>query len=89
MVVGVMTTAMAMTMAIRRTAEEQNGQSPIRKTYNWYEQPDQQAIFTLLERDWFQRIWVLQEVSAARHVLIKCGPAEIDRFALRQPCVLP
>ncbi|EXA31269.1 hypothetical protein FOPG_18083 [Fusarium oxysporum f. sp. conglutinans race 2 54008] len=41
----------------------------------------QQAILTLLERPWFQRIWVLQEVAAARHVLIKCGPTEIDGYA--------
>ncbi|KAL3599811.1 hypothetical protein FPOAC2_04039 [Fusarium poae] len=41
----------------------------------------QQAILKLLERQWFQRIWVLQEVAAARHVLIKCGPTEIDGYA--------
>ncbi|KAK3338243.1 heterokaryon incompatibility protein-domain-containing protein [Neurospora tetraspora] len=31
------------------------------------------GILTLLERPWFQRIWVLQEVAAARHILIKCA----------------
>ncbi|KAF5696935.1 het [Fusarium mundagurra] len=41
----------------------------------------QQAILALLEREWFQRIWVLQEVAAARHVLIKCGSMEIDGYA--------
>ncbi|RYP78247.1 hypothetical protein DL771_000724 [Monosporascus sp. 5C6A] len=40
----------------------------------------QQAILTLLQRPWFQRIWVLQEVAAARHVLIKCGFTEIDGY---------
>ncbi|KAA8632196.1 hypothetical protein SMACR_12771 [Sordaria macrospora] len=39
------------------------------------------GILTLLQRPWFQRIWVLQEVAAARHILIKCGFAEIDGFA--------
>ncbi|KAK3351911.1 heterokaryon incompatibility protein-domain-containing protein, partial [Neurospora tetraspora] len=39
------------------------------------------GILTLLERPWFQRIWVLQEVAAARHILIKCGSTEIDGFA--------
>ncbi|KAK1775287.1 ankyrin repeat-containing domain protein [Copromyces sp. CBS 386.78] len=39
------------------------------------------GILTLLQRPWFQRIWVLQEVAAARHILIKCGSAEIDGFA--------
>ncbi|KAK3947016.1 ankyrin repeat-containing domain protein [Pseudoneurospora amorphoporcata] len=38
------------------------------------------GILTLLQRPWFQRIWVLQEVAAARHTLIKCGSAEIDGF---------
>ncbi|KAK0702820.1 heterokaryon incompatibility protein-domain-containing protein, partial [Lasiosphaeris hirsuta] len=41
----------------------------------------QQAILGLLQRTWFQRIWVLQEVAAARHVLIKCGSTEIDGYA--------
>ncbi|KAK3338240.1 heterokaryon incompatibility protein-domain-containing protein [Neurospora tetraspora] len=39
------------------------------------------GILTLLQRSWFQRIWVLQEVAAARHILIKCGSAEVDGFA--------
>ncbi|KAL8381125.1 hypothetical protein RB595_005419 [Gaeumannomyces hyphopodioides] len=41
----------------------------------------QQAILALLERKWFQRIWVLQEIAAARHILIKSGPTEIDGYA--------
>ncbi|KAK3340829.1 heterokaryon incompatibility protein-domain-containing protein, partial [Neurospora tetraspora] len=39
------------------------------------------GILPLLQRPWFQRIWVLQEVAAARHILIKCGSAEVDGFA--------
>ncbi|KAK3946509.1 heterokaryon incompatibility protein-domain-containing protein [Pseudoneurospora amorphoporcata] len=39
------------------------------------------GILTLLQRPWFQRIWVLQEVAAARHILIKCGSAEVDGSA--------
>ncbi|KAF2825780.1 HET-domain-containing protein [Ophiobolus disseminans] len=30
----------------------------------------QQAVIKLLERKWFQHIWVLQEVAAARHIRI-------------------
>ncbi|KAF2175471.1 HET-domain-containing protein, partial [Zopfia rhizophila CBS 207.26] len=41
----------------------------------------QQAVIALLQRPWFRRIWVLQEVAAARHVLIMCGPTEIDGYA--------
>lgn len=36
-----------------------------------------EAIRTILQRSWFQRIWVLQEVAAARHVLIMCHSIEI------------
>ncbi|KAK3346892.1 heterokaryon incompatibility protein-domain-containing protein [Lasiosphaeria hispida] len=39
---------------------------------------DHQAMLTLLQRLWFQRIWVLQEVAAARQVLIMCRTTEID-----------
>ncbi|KAK0725092.1 hypothetical protein B0H67DRAFT_531124, partial [Lasiosphaeris hirsuta] len=39
------------------------------------------AILLLLQRPWFRRIWVLQEVAAARHILVKCGAAEIDGYA--------
>ncbi|KAF2994963.1 hypothetical protein E8E13_002997 [Curvularia kusanoi] len=42
---------------------------------------DQQAVIALLSRPWFRRIWILQEVAAARHVLIMCGPTEIDGYA--------
>ncbi|KAH0431144.1 hypothetical protein CcaCcLH18_07322 [Colletotrichum camelliae] len=36
------------------------------------------AVEKLLGRPWFRRIWVLQEVAAARHILIMCKFAEID-----------
>ncbi|KAK3985816.1 ankyrin repeat-containing domain protein [Cladorrhinum sp. PSN332] len=39
------------------------------------------AVQRLLHRPWFERIWVLQEVAAARHVVIICGRAEIDGHA--------
>ncbi|KAH5748302.1 hypothetical protein HBI17_119900 [Parastagonospora nodorum] len=40
------------------------------------------AIASLLQREWFERIWVLQEVAAARHIVVVCGPTEIDGYAL-------
>ncbi|PMD21123.1 HET-domain-containing protein [Hyaloscypha hepaticicola] len=42
---------------------------------------NQQAILNLLQRPWFQRIWVLQEVAAARHIVMICGSMEIDGHA--------
>ncbi|CZR69913.1 uncharacterized protein PAC_19813 [Phialocephala subalpina] len=41
----------------------------------------QQAILALLQRAWFRRIWVLQEVAAARDVLIMSGSMVIDGYA--------
>ncbi|KAF1964689.1 HET-domain-containing protein [Bimuria novae-zelandiae CBS 107.79] len=41
----------------------------------------QQAVIALLQRPWFRRIWVLQEVAAARHIVIMCGPTDIDGYA--------
>ncbi|KAJ5718438.1 heterokaryon incompatibility protein-domain-containing protein [Penicillium malachiteum] len=35
----------------------------------------------LLQRDWFRRIWVLQEVGVARSVSIMCGPIQISGHA--------
>ncbi|KAK0728059.1 hypothetical protein B0T26DRAFT_767047, partial [Lasiosphaeria miniovina] len=39
------------------------------------------AIIKLLQRPWFQRIWVLQEVAAARHIVIRCGSTEMGGHA--------
>ncbi|RYP61914.1 hypothetical protein DL770_009681 [Monosporascus sp. CRB-9-2] len=44
-------------------------------------EPSKQAILALLQRPWFQRVWVLQEVAAARSILMKCGSTEIDGYA--------
>ncbi|KAF4440036.1 hypothetical protein F53441_12407 [Fusarium austroafricanum] len=60
---------------IRIAAEQRMKPSPTKPSIN------ESAILRLLEGPWFQRIWVLQEVAAARHVLIKCGPTEIDGYA--------
>ncbi|KAL8367568.1 hypothetical protein RB599_003451 [Gaeumannomyces hyphopodioides] len=55
-------------------AEEQRVDSKL-------DERERRAILGLLGRKWFQRIWVLQEVAAARHVLIKYGSTEIDGYA--------
>ncbi|KAK4182847.1 ankyrin repeat-containing domain protein [Podospora australis] len=41
-----------------------------------------QCITTLLRRPWFQRVWVIQEVAAARQVTVKYGHCEMDGLAL-------
>ncbi|KAK0713737.1 heterokaryon incompatibility protein-domain-containing protein, partial [Lasiosphaeria miniovina] len=59
---------------IRAAAVKEPANSPADKT-------NRNNILTLLERRCSERIWVLQEVAAARHILIKCGPTEIDGYA--------
>ncbi|KAF5590999.1 ACB 4-hydroxyacetophenone monooxygenase [Fusarium subglutinans] len=41
-------------------------------------QTNENSILEIVRAPWFQRIWVLQEVAAARHIVVKCGHAEID-----------
>ncbi|KAI1127311.1 HET domain protein [Nemania abortiva] len=43
-------------------------------------QADRKAVSTLLHRSWFQRVWTLQEISAARQILITTLGTEIDGF---------
>ncbi|KAH7355909.1 heterokaryon incompatibility protein-domain-containing protein, partial [Pyrenochaeta sp. MPI-SDFR-AT-0127] len=50
-------------------------------TNSLFHKNSERSILRLLERPWFHRIWVLQEVAAARHVLMICGSAEIDGHA--------
>ncbi|KAK1775993.1 heterokaryon incompatibility protein-domain-containing protein, partial [Copromyces sp. CBS 386.78] len=68
---------------IRIAAKRDQAPEEIRITAELSTRPldNKAGILTLLQRSWFQRIWVLQEVAAARHILIKCGSAEIDGFA--------
>ncbi|EWG53266.1 hypothetical protein FVEG_17085 [Fusarium verticillioides 7600] len=40
-----------------------------------------ESIAALLKRPWFRRVWVLQEVAAAQHVLLVCGASQIDGYA--------
>ncbi|KAM3510449.1 hypothetical protein MY11210_005902 [Beauveria gryllotalpidicola] len=39
------------------------------------------AICDMLQGSWFERVWVLQEVAAARQVLIMCRDCVIDGYA--------
>ncbi|KAH5370235.1 hypothetical protein HBI49_074980 [Parastagonospora nodorum] len=41
----------------------------------------QQAGLALLHRPWFRRIWILQEVAAARNIVIMCGDQKMDGYA--------
>ncbi|KAH6694358.1 heterokaryon incompatibility protein-domain-containing protein [Leptodontidium sp. MPI-SDFR-AT-0119] len=52
---------------IRLAADEESTEDSKKKM-------NKQAILKLLEQQWFQRIWVLQEVAAARHVVMMSSP---------------
>jgi Heterokaryon incompatibility protein (HET) len=43
-----------------------------------------QSLLTLMQRSWFSRRWVVQEIALARKAKIYCGPDEIDwnQFAI-------
>ncbi|CAK7232174.1 hypothetical protein SEUCBS140593_008173 [Sporothrix eucalyptigena] len=56
-------------------------------------EPNQEAVIRLLQRPWFQRVWVRQEVATARSIIVKCSSVEIDVYAFSlglerlNPCV--
>ncbi|PIG87823.1 hypothetical protein AARAC_011885, partial [Aspergillus arachidicola] len=57
--------------AIRCLAEKQDTTSTLNTSKNY------DACLRLLQRDWFSRIWVLQEVGVARCIYIMCGSVYI------------
>jgi hypothetical protein len=44
------------------------------------------ALAHLLERPWFSRVWVLQEVTCAKDVVIKCGQREVHFMDFMDAC---
>lgn len=43
----------------------------------WADQSKRKAFFSLLERDYWKRVWVIQEVKMASGILILCGEQEL------------
>jgi hypothetical protein len=37
-----------------------------------------ESLFTILERPYFQRVWVIQEVTLSNNVLMACGSDRMD-----------
>ncbi|KAF7958399.1 hypothetical protein EAE96_001948 [Botrytis aclada] len=62
--------------SIRVAADDENEKprNPLASKRN------QESILGLLERPWFQRMWVLQEVGLARSILIVCGSVEMNGY---------
>ncbi|KAI9166455.1 putative heterokaryon incompatibility protein [Paramyrothecium foliicola] len=46
--------------------------------------PDWLAFQTFLERPWFKRVWVLQELQAARTAIVLCGDRQVKWRAFRE-----
>lgn len=42
-----------------------------------------ESMVKLLERPWWQRVWVLQEVILAKNVILSCGPQSIEWTAFQ------
>ena len=40
--------------------------------------PISKVLLSIFRREWFKRIWVIQEVSVCRKVIVVCGPFHID-----------
>ncbi|KAE8382672.1 heterokaryon incompatibility protein-domain-containing protein [Aspergillus bertholletiae] len=61
---------------IHRLAEDQSLQDKSLLAQSHKTSDD--ACLKLLQREWFQRIWVLQEVGVARYISIICGSVQIN-----------
>ncbi|KAB8242241.1 heterokaryon incompatibility protein-domain-containing protein [Aspergillus flavus] len=69
--------------AIRKAAEDASVDD-LPKSYS-RDSPDREkhlpSSLALVQRPWFQRIWVLQEVALARDIIVMCGPVEMNGYA--------
>ncbi|KAK6826671.1 hypothetical protein RU639_004778 [Aspergillus parasiticus] len=62
---------------IRLTADDEPSED---KPTDIQQELNHTAIVRLLERPWFRRIWVLQEVYAAQDILVLCGGVKIHGY---------
>ncbi|OGM45516.1 hypothetical protein ABOM_006475 [Aspergillus bombycis] len=69
--------------AIRKAAEDAS-LDPVSKSYYRDRSDSEKYIpssLALVQRPWFQRIWVLQEVALARDIVVMCGSVEMNGYA--------
>jgi hypothetical protein len=64
-----------------------------KQTFSWPEEWDEQrdlsgldTMFSLLDRPWFRRVWVIQEVTLSHNVLMLCGSDQVD-FDTFRDCI--
>jgi len=60
------------------TVDEPSLKGALRAQSSYTKDASDTAVSALLHRPWFSRIWVLQEVAAARCVVLVCGTIEIS-----------
>lgn len=60
------------------TVDEPSLKGALRAQSSYTKDASDTAVSALLHRPWFSRIWVLQEVAAARCVVLVCGAIEIS-----------
>lgn len=49
-----------------------------------FEEHDFLALSSFLNREWFERLWIVQEVHLARKVIVYCGERELSWSSLRK-----
>ena len=48
-----------------------------------------ESLWSLLNRDWFRKIWTLQEAAVARAAYVKCGSKSVSKDIFRvMPAIL-
>jgi hypothetical protein len=52
--------------------------------WDWDTAIEWQALKTLLERLWFRRIWIIQEVAVAKHAVVHCRHIHMSWNTLQQ-----
>jgi hypothetical protein len=71
--------------SVQFTSGEPKLSSPAWST--WAEEPKRNAIVSLLKRNYWRRVWIIQEIIKARALLITCGNAslfwsQLDNFVV-------
>jgi hypothetical protein len=58
-----------------RLSEEEMKEKSLRVTIG---DPDLEALFAVLERPYFERAWIVQEIAVSKHIFLICGDAVVN-----------
>ncbi|KAK5636039.1 hypothetical protein RRF57_011751 [Xylaria bambusicola] len=62
------------------TDHDDESTGDINESTNHIDEKAREAILTLLRRSWFQRVWVLQEIAAARQIIVLTSGNAIEGY---------